>query len=223
MKNRIQQAVLVSIAAIAASGASSALADVITLNQTVSGVASFAEFGQQSISSAFSSFDQSVLIHQGDIIDLTVNFAPGASAHLTSTGGVQVFSKNIWQDGLRSPAGTSNFTITNTSFNLLGAQGSFPAQLNLPNLTGGSGGILTWAAGNYLPAGQDVTFTGMHARFTVGALQNGQSYYLGTTVYARGDQLSFTAPAVPEPTTWGMLLGGLGALALLRRRRLMQL
>lgn len=217
MKNYFSKTVLALGLAI---GATSSWADVITINHLASLPAVEDFVGYRAIFSPDMLFNESLLIHQGDTIDLTINFLPGQSVHMVGAGRTQVFGVSLMQDSSRSPVGTSNFTLTDRSFNLIGAQGDFPASLQLPNLSGGHASIFSTVPGQFLGAGQGVTFTGLHTRFTVGALQNGQSYYYGTNFYMAADQLSVNLPAVPEPATWGMLLGGLGLLAWMRRRKL---
>jgi PEP-CTERM motif len=53
----------------------------------------------------------------------------------------------------------------------------------------------------------------------VSQLQNGQSYYFGSSLYAYANQLEVNTTPIPEPETWAMMLGGLGLLAGLRRYR----
>ncbi len=199
--------------------AGSALADLITLNQTITLPPPVDFYLGRAVFTNYALFPDSILIRQGDTIDLTLNFAPGQSIHMSSTGGEQAFAMDIYQDNTRNTPNTSNFTLSDISFNLTGAQGSFPASVNMGSLTGGHTSLFINPHGNFLAAGQTASFTGLHARYTVSQLQNGQSYYFGTTLYAYADRLEVHAAPVPEPETWAMLLGGIGLLACLRRRR----
>ncbi|MEN9865740.1 MAG: hypothetical protein RL748_1330, partial [Pseudomonadota bacterium] len=178
-------------------GTTSSWADIITLNQTVSLPAVEDFNGFRAVFSPYILFDSPLLIRQGDTIDLTINFAPGQSVHMAASGQYQAFAMSIELDNTRSPENSSNFTLTNSSFNLVGAQGSFPALVNLPDLTAGHGSIFTNPHGYFLAAGQEATFTGMHARFTVAALENGQNYYFGTWLYAAADRLDVNISPVP--------------------------
>ncbi len=199
--------------------AGSALADLITLNQTIHLPSPVDFYLGRAVFTNYALFPDSLIIRQGDTIDLTLNFAPGQSIRMGSTGGEQAFAMDIYQDNNRNTPNTSNFTLSDISFNLIGAQGSFPASVNMASLAGGHTSLFINPHGHFLAAGQEATFTGMHARYTVSQLQNGQSYYFGTSLYAYADRLEVHAAPVPEAETWAMLLGGLGLLAVMRRRR----
>lgn len=216
MKKRLAKTAL-GISMLFAAG--SVLADIITLNQTINLPPPEDFYHGRAVFTDYALFPDSLIIRQGDTIDLTLNFTPGQSIHMSSTGGEQAFAMDIYQDNTRNTPNTSNFTLSNISFNLIGAQGSFPASVNMASLTAGHASLFINPHGNFLAAGQEVTFTGMHARYTVSQLQNGQSYYFGTSLYAYADRLEVHAAPVPEAETWAMLLGGLGLLAFIRRRR----
>jgi hypothetical protein len=199
----------IAVALSMSSGA--AMAEVITIHQTINLPSAVPFYHGLAVFSQDALFNSPLLIRQGDTVDLTINFAPGQRIYMEGQGEGQAFAMSIHQDNNLNAPNSSDFTITNTSFNLLGQQGSFPAMVNLPNLSGGHSAIFTNPNGQFLAAGEQSSFTGMHARFTVSYLQNGESYYRGTSIYAYSQQLS--VQAVPEPETWAMLFGGLGLLA----------
>lgn len=196
-----------------------AMADVITINQTVNLPSPEAFYHGYAVFAPEVLFNSPLLIRQGDTVDMTINFAHGQSIHMTGQGEGQSFAMSINQYNPLNLPDSSDFTITNSSFQLLGQQGSFPGMLNLPDHSAGHSAIFNNPNGQFLAAGQQASFTGMHARFTVSYLQNGESYYRGTNIYAYAEQLSVHNAPVPEPEAWAMLIGGLGLLTFLGKRR----
>ncbi len=211
-----KQSIVALFAVGAAFASNMALADTITINQTFDlDYPDAQSAGRFTISS--DNF-ASVLVRAGDTVELNYTFAPGQALQVSSTGGAQSFSIGLWQDNPASPANTSIFSIGNASFNLTGAHGSFPSSVAVADQSSGRAHLGAALSGSFLPNGGTVNFTGLHAKFDVTALQNGQSYYNAGFFSVTGNAVAVTTP-VPEPETYAMMIAGLGMLAFLAKRR----
>lgn len=211
-----KQSIVALFAVGAAFASNMALAETITINQifdlTAPDTQSASQFAISSDNFA------SVLVHVGDTIELNYTFAPTQALQVNSAGGAQSFSIGLWQDNPASPNNSSIFSIGNASFNLTGAHGSFPASVAVADQSSGRSHLGAALTGSFLPTGGAVNFTGLHAKFNVTALQNGQSYYNAGFFSVTGNAVAVTTP-VPEPETYAMMIAGLGLLAFMKRRQ----
>lgn len=210
-----KQFIVALLAATAAFASNAALADTVVINQTFD-----LDFPDANTGTHFnlnSDNFASTLIHVGDTVELNYNFMPNQALRVSTTGGAQTFSLGLWQD--QNATVPSVFTVGNVSFNLVGAGGgSFPAVINgAGTQIGGSSHIGSSLTGSFLPSNGSITFTGMHASFTVAALQGGQNSYNSAFFTVNGNSVVTTTP-VPEPETYAMMIAGLGLLALARRK-----
>ncbi len=211
-----KQSIVALFAVSAAFASNMALAGTITINQTFDlDYPDAQSAGRFTISS--DNF-ASVLVRAGDTVELNYTFAPGQALQVSSTGGTQSFSIGLWQDNPASPTNSSVFSIGNASFNLTGAHGNFPGSVAVANQSSGRAHLGAALSGSFLPNGGTVNFTGLHAKFDVTALQNGQSYYNAGFFSVTGNAVAVTTP-VPEPETYAMMIAGLGMLAFLAKRR----
>lgn len=97
-----------------------------------------------------------------------------------------------------------------------------PNELNANGCTGGSGGNQrACASGDLIPLSDNMIFT---FTFTGGVQDFSNPHLKVLFTDANGDKvgslLSQNVPAIPEPSTYALLLGGLGVLAMARRRAL---
>jgi hypothetical protein len=72
-------------------------------------------------------------------------------------------------------------------------------------------------APDFLNTGESLLFSGHHAYFGVVSLQNNPNHYSGPWLDMRADHLQITA--VPEASTYAMMLTGLGLVGTMTRRR----
>lgn len=210
-----KQFIVALLAATAAFASNAAFADTVVINQTFDLAFPDADTGTH-FSLSSDNF-ASTVIRAGDTVDLNFNFLPNQALRVGTTGGAQSFSLGLWQD--QNATSPSVFTIGNVSFNLVGAAGgSFPAVINgTGTQSSGSTHIGSALTGSFLPSNGSITFTGMHAHFTVNALQGGQTSYNAAFFTVNGNSVVTTTP-VPEPETYAMMIAGLGLLALARRK-----
>ena len=152
---------------------------------------------------------------RGDIIDITVNFAPGQLLTLSASSA----GNNILQfsavllptvDPQVPPWQTAgSVTVRRDGLELIGVTGNLPTNFPPPNVSGPGGVLDIRAAGlAYLP--YSVSFSGFHITGTV----SGTPYpFLPDTAFSNafvyfqaGD---YMITAVPEPSIAVMLMGGL--------------
>lgn len=163
-------------------------------------------------------FPPSVEIASGDAVDMTVSFASGQSVQLSDLGEGNGSWLNAWlaQDTRLDPPNSSNFSITNAYVDLLDAGGQVIRTVNVGSDSTHAAHIGVEAT-NFLNTGESVLFSGYHAYFEVTSLLNDPSHYSGPWVYMGGDRLQITA--VPEASTYAMMLAGLGLVGAMARRR----
>ncbi len=163
-------------------------------------------------------FPPSVLIGSGDAVDMTINFASGQTVQMSDLGQGNGNLMTAWlsQDSTVDPVNTSNFSITNAYVDWLDAGGNVIRSVYVGSDSTGESHIGVEAP-NFLNSGESLLFSGYHAYFEVVSLQNDPSHYSGPWLYMRADQLQITA--VPEASTYAMMLAGLGLVGTVARRR----
>lgn len=163
-------------------------------------------------------FPPSVQIGSGDAVDMTVNFASGQTVQMSDLGQGNGSLMTAWlsQDSSIDPVNTSNFSIANAYVDWLDAGGNVIRSVYVGSDSTGESHIGVEAP-NFLNAGESLLFSGYHAYFEVTYLQNDPSHYSGPWLYLRADQLQITA--VPEASTYAMMLAGLGLVGTVTRRR----
>jgi PEP-CTERM motif len=215
--NKMKKQSIVALFAVGAAFASNmALADTITINQTFD--LTFPDAQSAGLLAISSDNFASVLVRTGDTVVLNYTFAAGQALQVSSTGSAQTFGIGLWQDNPASPENSSVFSIGNASFNLIGANGSFPGSVAVSNQSGGRSNLGPTLTGSFMPNNGTVNFTGLRATFDVTSLQNGQSFYNAGYFSVAADSVAVTTP-VPEPETYAMMIAGLGMLAFLAKRR----
>jgi hypothetical protein len=160
----------------------------------------------------------SVQIGSGDAVDMTINFASGQTVQMSDLGLGNGSLMTGWlaQDSSIDPVNTSNFSIANAYLDLLDAGGSIIRHVYVAADSSGESHIGV-EANNILNAGESLLFSGYHAYFEVTSLQNDPSHFSGPWLYVWADQLQITA--VPEASTYAMMLAGLGLVGAMTRRR----
>lgn len=163
-------------------------------------------------------FPPSVQIGSGDAVDMTINFASGQTVQMSDLGQGNGSLMTAWlsQDSSIDPVNTSNFSIANAYVDWLDAGGNVIRSVYVGSDSTGESHIGVEAP-NFLNAGESLLFSGYHAYFEVTYLQNDPSHYSGPWLYLRADQLQITA--VPEASTYAMMLAGLGLVGTMTRRR----
>ena len=163
-------------------------------------------------------FPPSVQIGSGDAVDMTINFVSGQTMQMSDLGQGSGSLMTAWlsQDSTIDPVNTSNFSIQNAYLDWLDAGGNVIRHVYLGSDTTGESHIGVEAP-NFLNAGESILFSGYHAYFEVVSLQNDPSHYSGPWLYMRADHLQITA--VPEASTYAMMLAGLGLVGAMARRR----
>lgn len=213
MKNQVLASLVLTLAGFTNN---IAFADTVSINQSFDlSAGAWSNTGTSVLVGAY--FNPSSLIKVGDVVDLTFNFLPGQSLMLSSTGGSQRISPMLFQDSILSQPNTSNFSIINASMELIGLNGAFPVSVSIASQSSGSMQLGATFSGSFVGTGQSITFTGIHSRFDVAALQNNQSFYSRAVLNVSADGVAISP--VPEPETYAMLLAGLGVIGLVRRRR----
>ncbi|NIJ08059.1 hypothetical protein FHS31_001669 [Sphingomonas vulcanisoli] len=165
----------------------------------------------------------SKVIGAGDVVDIQVSFAAGQSITLNGKIDLHAYLQAALGQA-QAYADESHATIkllngATTVFSSAIPDGDSGAQNAVGDDLGLANGI------TYNPA-DSVTFTGMDLTFTVDgfsddngdpvAAANNRSYNLaGFSVSAANATIS----GVPEPTTWGMMVLGFGALGIAMRRQ----
>ncbi len=162
-------------------------------------------------------FPPSVQIGSGDAVDMTINFASGQTVQMSDLGlNGSLMTAWLSQDNTIDPANTSNFTIANAYVDWLDAGGNVIRHVHVGSDSTHAAHIGVEAS-NFLNAGESLLFSGYHAYFEVVSLQNDPSHYSGPWLYMRADQLHITA--VPEASTYAMMLAGLGLVGAMTWRR----
>lgn len=165
---------------------------------------------------------QSILIAEGDSIELDVSFAPGQWLQLGNPLDRPRFSRFtgwLQQDSQLSPLNSSYYTVSNIAYSLKNPIGTLAA--SFPSTTQSSGFAAIGPLFDALLApGETVSFSGYKTSFQVDSLLNGSSYYDGVWISFNAYQSDLLyLPAVPEPAGYVLLPLGLLALALTRPRR----
>ena len=163
-------------------------------------------------------FPPSVQIGSGDVVDMTINFASGQTMQMSDLGQGNGSLMTAWlsQDSFIDPVNTSIFSIANASVDWLDAGGNVIRTVYVGSDSTGESHIGVEAP-NFLNAGESLLFSGYRAHFEVVSLQNDPSHYSGPWLYLRADRLQITA--VPEASTYAMMLAGLGLVGAMTRRR----
>lgn len=163
-------------------------------------------------------FPPSLQIGSGDAVDMTFNFASGQSVRMSdfAQGNGSLMTAWMAQDSSIDPVNTSIFSIANAYVDLLDAGGNVIRSVQVGSDSSGES-HLGPEVNNILNAGESLLFSGYHAYFEVVSLQNDPSHYSGPWLYMRADQLQITA--VPEASTYAMMLAGLGLVGAMTRRR----
>lgn len=163
-------------------------------------------------------FPPSVQISSGDAVDMTINFVSGQTMQMSDLGQGNGSLMTAWlsQDSTIDPVNTSNFSIANAYVDWLDAGGNVIRHVYVGSDTTGESHIGVEAP-NFLNAGESILFSGYHAYFEVDFLENDPSHYSGPWLYMRADHLQITA--VPEASTYAMMLAGLGLVGAMTRRR----
>ena len=168
----------------------------------------------------FSSAAQAQLTYQGvtfttswsgNVLTVEIDAAnpTGDWATATTIGALQVKDIGTWDSlTLSGPGGSSGWTI-------------LPNELSANGCDGGTqGNMRACAFGTHVTLTNDMiftfTFTGGTQDFSSPHLK--VMFFEGDGEQKVGSLLSMNVPAIPEPGTYAMLLGGLGVLALARRR-----
>lgn len=162
-------------------------------------------------------FPPSVQIGSGDAVDMTINFASGQTVQMSDLG-LKGSLMTAWlsQDNSIDPANSSYFSIKNAYVDWLDANGNVIRHVYVVEDSSHATHIGVETS-NFLKAGESLLFSGYHAYFEVVSLQNNPSHYSGPWLYMRADQLQISA--VPEASTYAMMLAGLGLVGAMTRRR----
>ena len=191
----------------------------VTINHVVdlSGVA-IQNSGSGDYVSKIYDFPPPMEIGSGDAVDMTINFASGQTVQMSDLGQGNGNLMTAWlsQDSTVDPVNTSNFSIANAYVDWLDAGGNVIRSVYVGSDSTGESHIGVEAP-NFLNSGESLLFSGYHAYFEVVSLQNDPSHYSGPWLYMRADQLQITA--VPEASTYAMMLAGLGLVGTVARRR----
>lgn len=147
-----------------------------------------------------------VTIAQGDTLEITLALTGG----LTVPGsGEQLFGLNLWQGAYGSPAGSPQTGGTLTFSYSMGPTG-------LPsNIQGGGCGNCLTAIGGQVP-GAAFTFDGLSVMQTIDVLDDPFTIDNATFTYQLRD---VATAAVPEPSTWAMMMLGMFAIGCSMRRK----
>ena len=147
----------------------------------------------------------------GNVLTVEIDAAnpSGDWATATTIGALQVKDIGTWDSvSMTGPGAASSWTIAPNELSANGCDG------------GSSGNMRACAYGTHVTLTDDMIFT-----FTfTGGVQDFSSpqlkvlFYEGDGTTKVGSLLSMNVPAVPEPGTYAMLLGGLGIVAFARRR-----
>lgn len=147
----------------------------------------------------------------GNVLTLEIDAAnpTGDWSTATEMGSLQIKDIGTWTSvTMTGPGAASGWTIS-------------PNELDANGCTGGSSGIQRLCAdGTHIPLTDDMIFT-----FTfTGGTQDFSMPHIKVLMFEEGNQnkvgslMSLDVPAIPEPSTYAMLLGGLGIIVAARRR-----
>jgi hypothetical protein len=161
----------------------------------------------------------SVTIASGDAVDMTIRFASGQTVQMSDLGAGHGSWLNAWmaQDNTIDPPNSSIFTIANAYVDWLDAGGNIIRHVHVGSDSTHAAHIGVEAS-NFLNTGESLLFSGYHAYFEVTSLTNNPSHYSGPWLYMGADQVQITA--VPEASTYAMMLAGLGLVGAMTRRRI---
>lgn len=146
----------------------------------------------------------------GDTLTLEIDAASptGDWSTADAIGSIQLKDFGSWDSVVYNGPGTfSTWTLSGSELNATGCDG-------------GSGGVMRLCLnGTPIPLADDMIFT-----FTfTGGVQEMDSVFVKVRMFEDGatdkvgSLMSMEVPVIPEPSTYAMLLGGLGVLALARR------
>jgi hypothetical protein len=175
-------------------------------------------FGDNVSVSDIYNFPASVQISSGDTVDMLISFASGQAVQMSDLGQGNSSSIYGWmtQDTNIDPPNTSNFTIANAYVDLMDAGGNVIRSVYVGTETGGAAHIGPGASG-FLNVGESLLFYSYHTYFEVVSLENDPSHYSGPWLSIEADRLQITA--VPEASTYALMLAGLGLVGGVTRRR----
>jgi hypothetical protein len=126
----------------------------------------------------------------------------------TTIGALQIKNIGTWDSVVFSgPGAASGWSVSSEELSALGCEG------------GSAGTQRACAFGTHIPLTDDMIFTYTFTGLNMTAMdpQVKVNFFVGDGTQKVGSLLSETVPVIPEPSTYAMLLGGLGILALARR------
>ena len=151
----------------------------------------------------------------GNVLTIEIDAAnpTGDWATATTIGALQVKDIGTWTSvAFSGPGAASGWTVLPNELNANGCDG------------GSSGNMRACAFGTHVALTDDMiftyTFTGGTQDFSYPQIK--VLFYEGDGTTKVGSLLSMNVPAIPEPATYALLLGGLGVVGLARRRALRQ-
>ena len=146
----------------------------------------------------------------GDTLTLEIDAAnpTGDWATATTIGALQIKSIGTWDSVVFSgPGAASSWTVSGQELSATGCNGGL------------EGNMRVCASGTHVALTDDMiftyTFTGLNMTSTDPQVK--LLMFVGDETQKVGELMSMTVPVIPEPSTYAMLLGGLGILALARR------
>ncbi|MFD2368333.1 PEP-CTERM sorting domain-containing protein [Pseudoduganella sp. GCM10020061] len=147
----------------------------------------------------------------GNVLTLEIDAAnpTGDWSTAEALGALHIKSIGSWDSVVMSgPGSAGSWTIVNNELNANGCVGG-----------GGGGNQSACASGSLIPLTDDMvfqfTFTGGSQDFSMPHIKVQMFEMDGERKV--GSLMSLDIPAIPEPSTYAMLLGGLGLLAVARR------
>lgn len=146
----------------------------------------------------------------GDTLTLEIDAAnpTGDWATATTIGALQIKSIGTWDSVVFSgPGAASGWTVSGEELSANGCDGGL------------GGNQRACASGTHVPLSDDMIFTYTFTGLNLTSMdpQVKVNFFVGDDTQKVGSLLSETVPVIPEPSTYAMLLGGLGILALARR------